>query len=165
VAGGRQGAPGFDPHRLRAARERAGLTQSALAEAAQVQSTAIAQWETGRRVPQIETVRTLADALRLKPADLLDIDPDHDPTLQELRAGRGLSQAQAAEAAGVPRTTYSMIERGENVTLTPADASAIALALGVSEQAVRAGHARSRTRYLQRRPPDSSRRRASRSSK
>jgi transcriptional regulator with XRE-family HTH domain len=164
VAGGRQGAPGFDPRRLRAARERAGLTQSALAEAAQVQPTAIAQWETGRRVPQVDTVRALADALRLAPVDLLDVDPDHDPTLQQLRAGGGLSQAQAAAAAGLPRTTYSMIERGENVTLSPADATAIAGALGVSEHAVKAGHARSRARYLQRRPPASGRRTASRPS-
>jgi len=140
------------------------MTQNALADAAQVQPTAIAQWESGRRVPQVDTVRALADALRLEPVDLLDVDPNHDPTLQELRASQGLSQAQAAETAGLPRTTYSMIERGENVTLSPADASAIAGALGVSEQAVKAGHARSRARYLQRRPPANGGRRTPRPS-
>jgi transcriptional regulator with XRE-family HTH domain len=62
------------------------MTQGALAQTAQVQPTAIAQWESGGRVPQVETVRPLADALRLAAVDLLDVDPDLDLTLQELRA-------------------------------------------------------------------------------
>jgi transcriptional regulator with XRE-family HTH domain len=95
------------------------MTQSALAEAARVPDGAVEQWESGRRVPQVETVRALAEALRLRPADLLDVDPDGDLTLQQLRTVRGLLQAQAAVVAGLPRTTYSMIERGENVTSPP----------------------------------------------
>ena len=64
----------------------AGMTQSALALAAQVQPTAIAHRESGGRVPLVETVRALADALRLARVDLLDVDPDDDLTLQELPA-------------------------------------------------------------------------------
>ena len=42
------------------------MTQSALAQAAQVQPTAIAQWESGRRVPQVEAS-----------VGILDVDTDH----------------------------------------------------------------------------------------
>ena len=151
MAGGRQGAPGFSPGRLKALRELAGLTQSALAEAAQVPAGAVAEYESGRRVPQVEKVRALATALGQQPVDLLEVDRDRGLTLQELRAVSGLSQAEAATRAGLPRTTYSMVERGESVSVSPADATAIADVLGVDEPTLRAAHERSRARHLQRR--------------
>ena len=54
MAGGRQGATGFDPQRLRAAREAANLTRGALAEAAGVHVSSISEWEAGRLVPPVE---------------------------------------------------------------------------------------------------------------
>ena len=92
MAGGRQGAPGFDPGRLRAARKAAQLSQSALAEAAHVHVSSIRQWEAGRRVPTIETVATLARALNINPADLLESPDGTAMTLQQLRAAVGKSQ-------------------------------------------------------------------------
>lgn len=119
---------------------------------------AVAEYESGRRVPQVEKVRALALALGQQPVELLEVDRDHGLTLQELRAVSGVSQADAAARAGLPRTTYSMLERGESATVSPADAAAIADVLGVSEQALRAAHARSRSRYLQRRSSGDQRR-------
>lgn len=157
VAGGRQGAPGFDPGRLRSAREAAQLTQGALASAAGVHVNEIVEWEAGRRVPQVQTVAVLARALQLDPVALLDVDRDRELTLQQLRVAAGLSQQQAAANAGLLRTTYSLLERGETQTLSPADAAGIAAALGVAEDAVRAGHAASLAKHLAQRPPGNGR--------
>ena len=107
MAGGRQGAPGFDPSRLRAAREAAQLTQDALAEAANVHVNSIREWEAGRQVPRVETVALLARVLHISPADLLEPPPDGaSHTLQHMRAAAGKSQKQIAEAAGMLRNTY-----------------------------------------------------------
>src|SRR5690348_10998789 len=56
--------------RLRRAREAAGLSQEALAERAGVSARGISDLERGlRRQPRLETVRRLADALRLDPSE------------------------------------------------------------------------------------------------
>lgn len=157
MPGGRQGAPGFDPGRLRAARAAASLTRGALAAAAEVHENEVKEWESGRRVPQVVAVAALARALHISPLDLLDRDGDRDLTLQELRATAGLTQQRAAEAAGLLRTTYSQLERGETVILSPADAAAIAGALGTDPDRVRAAHASSRAIYLERRSADAGR--------
>jgi transcriptional regulator with XRE-family HTH domain len=107
VAGGRQGATGFDPQRLRAAREAANLTRGALAEAAGVHVSSISEWEAGRQVPRVETVAALARALRIEPSALLEPIEGDALTLERLRATAGLSQQQTAEAAGMLRNTYS----------------------------------------------------------
>lgn len=49
--------------RLRAQRERAGLSQAELAEKAGFQPSAISHFETGRRAPSFDNLRSLADAL------------------------------------------------------------------------------------------------------
>lgn len=49
--------------RLRAGRERAGLSQAELAEKAGFQPSAISHFETGRRAPSFDNLRALADAL------------------------------------------------------------------------------------------------------
>ena len=85
MAGGRQGAAGFDPGRLRAARMAAKLTQTALAAAADVHPNEVGYWEAGTRVPQVETVAVLARALGLRPADLLEPSASGRPTLRQLR--------------------------------------------------------------------------------
>jgi transcriptional regulator with XRE-family HTH domain len=154
VAGGRQGAPGFDPARLRAARAAAALTQGALAEAINVSRSEVAFWEIGTRVPQVETVAALARALHIKPSDLLDHDAAGGPTVQHLRAAAGLSQQRAAERAGLLRTTYSVLERGEKANPSASDIAALARALGVANEQARAAYEISRANRLAQRDGD-----------
>lgn len=153
MVGGRQGAPGFDARRLRAAREAAHLTQGALAEAAGAHLKEVREWESGRRVPQVDALASLAKALHLgSPLDLLARDPDQALTLQQMRTAAGLSQQLTAEAAGLLRTTYSQVERGETATLSADDAAAIGRALHEDAADVIAAHAASRSAHLERRP-------------
>lgn len=58
--------------RLRAERERAGLSQEALAHAADLHPNAIGLIERGEREPMLGTVLALAGALGLAPGQLLD---------------------------------------------------------------------------------------------
>ena len=152
MAGGRQGAPGFDPQRLRAAREAANLTRGALADAAGVHVSSITEWEAGRQVPRIATVAALARALSIEPADLLQPVEGAALTLERLRAAAGLSQQQTAEAAGMLRNTYSAVERGETAALSYTDTQALAQVLCVTDYQLRAAHTASRAAYLERHP-------------
>jgi transcriptional regulator with XRE-family HTH domain len=56
---------------LAAARQRAGLTQEALAFKASIHPTWISRLECGRHNPSLATIARLAGALELTPADLL----------------------------------------------------------------------------------------------
>lgn len=150
MAGGRQGTPGFDPARLRSARAAASLTRGALAAAANVHEDELKKWETGRRVPQVDTVAALARALNISPLALLDRGADQALTLQQLRTVAGLSQQRTAELSGLLRTTYSQIERGETVTLSEPDAAAIGRAFGADTAEVLAAQAASRSVHLRR---------------
>ena len=152
MAGGRQGATGFDPQRLRTAREAASLTRGALAEAAGVHISSVSEWEAGRQVPRVETVAALARALRIEPSALLQPIEGAAPTLERLRAAAGLSQQQAAEAAGMLRNTYSAVERGETAALSYTDTQALARVLSVTDDQLRAAHTASRAAYLERHP-------------
>jgi len=55
---------------IRAAREKAGLSQRELAQQARVSHGIIARWESGSRVPSNEMKLQLAQALQLEPAEL-----------------------------------------------------------------------------------------------
>lgn len=50
-------------HIIRQARERAGLTQAAAAEALDVSQPQWAQWESGARTPRLDTLARIADIL------------------------------------------------------------------------------------------------------
>ena len=56
---------------LRAAREKAGLSQEALAERAGMHRNAVALLETGKRDPRVSTVAKLAKALGIRASELL----------------------------------------------------------------------------------------------
>jgi len=56
---------------LRQARERAGLTQEAVAERSGVHPTEVSRIETGKRDPRIATVEALAEAVGVSVSDLL----------------------------------------------------------------------------------------------
>jgi transcriptional regulator with XRE-family HTH domain len=151
VSGGRQGMPGFDRDRLRQLRHVAGKTQAQLAEAADLHEVALAAYETGKRVPQVDSVAALARALGVSPLELTDRDDQADLTLAHLRHAAGLSQEETATRAGMVRTRYSMLERGETVTLSATDAAKLADALGTDIDDVRTAHAAGRATYVQRR--------------
>lgn len=155
VAGGRQGASGFDPQRLRAAREAAKLTRGALAKAAGVHASSVGEWESGRQVPRVETVAALARALNIEPVALLEPIDGDTPTLERLRAAAGMSQQQTAEAAGMLRNTYSAVERGETARLSYNDTVSLARVLHVTDEQLGAAQAASRNAYRKRHPhPD-----------
>ena len=58
--------------RVRAARKAAGLTQEALAEAAELHPTFISNIERGYRVPTVPTMLRVARGLAVRPGDLVD---------------------------------------------------------------------------------------------
>jgi transcriptional regulator with XRE-family HTH domain len=138
-------ARGFDPARLRDARHRAGLTQTQLAERTGTDTTTIAKYETGARTPYVERLATLAHALGVTPATLTTTPAT---TLAELRAQAGLSQHTAATRAGLIRTTYAAIERGETATLTPDLTTRLATALNVTPSHITTAHAQTRATHL-----------------
>jgi transcriptional regulator with XRE-family HTH domain len=57
---------------LREARERLGLTQEQVAERCGVHATEVSRIEGGKRDPRISTLIRLANALEVKPSELLD---------------------------------------------------------------------------------------------
>ena len=69
-------------HRLRIARERAGLSQLALAAASGVTNDTISRLELGRRSPQAGTIKRLARSLGVAPTALAigEPAPDDDPS-------------------------------------------------------------------------------------
>ena len=62
-------------HRLRIARERAGLSQLALAAASGVTNDTICRIELGRRAPQVATIERLAKALNVPPDRFVTDEP------------------------------------------------------------------------------------------
>lgn len=152
MPGGRQGATDFNAGSLRAARMAEDLTQEELAEAAGSNVKEVREWESGRRVPQVDALARLARALHRSPLDFVDRDTDQALTLQHLRTANGLSQQQAAEAAGLQRGTYSQIERGEVASISTDAAAGMARAFGVTVADIVAAWTASRTARLQRHP-------------
>jgi Zn-dependent peptidase ImmA (M78 family)/DNA-binding XRE family transcriptional regulator len=61
----RIGTPGFQPERLIEARDSRGLTQVALAELVNRQSSSISRWETGIHPPESEVLEALGKALNV----------------------------------------------------------------------------------------------------
>jgi len=89
----------FDGGRLRVARELRGLTQKAVAEAANITSTAVGQFEKGTTTPNARTLVNLADALRF-PLPFFRDDVAHSDTetpafFRSLRSTSARDQRQA----------------------------------------------------------------------
>lgn len=59
---------------LREARKRLGLTQEQVAQRSGVHTTEVSRIEGGKRDPQVSTVRRLAEAVEVKPGQLLELD-------------------------------------------------------------------------------------------
>jgi transcriptional regulator with XRE-family HTH domain len=141
----------FDPDRLRAARAAAGLSQRELAARARVPSTTIAKWEGGFHRPYAGKLADLAAALGVSPTALTRHGGAGPRTLAQLRVAAGLTQQAAAAHAGLVRTRYSAIERGETAAVAEDVVAAIAAALAVTEAQVRTAHAHARAAHLEQR--------------
>ena len=72
----RKGRYQFNPGKMKALRESAGLTQRAIAEAAAVDVNTIAAYEQGkRRHPSAEIIYTVADELGVSDREFFDVSP------------------------------------------------------------------------------------------
>ena len=152
MVGGRQRATtGFDGARLRALRHRAKLSQRELAERIGADITVIANYENGRAAPRVDRLGRLAQALGASPADLLPDDVLVE-SLERLRVRAGMLQAEVAERAGMTRTKYAAIERGQTATVTAADAMTLAGILGIDLEQVLSAQAVARAAFLDRMP-------------
>jgi transcriptional regulator with XRE-family HTH domain len=138
--------PNFEPDRLRQLRQEAGLTQERLAFLAGVPPQTIVQYENRHRGPSAGRLAALARALGARPSDLT---ASHSrSTLAQLRIEAGLNQQETAATAGLTRTRYSALERGETATLDPQIVVRLAAALKVTEAQVRAAHSHARAHHL-----------------
>ena len=89
----------FDGARLQVARELRGLTQKALADAAEVSAAAVGQFEKGASTPSSRTLVNLADAVRFPleffKDDLADSQPNTPAYFRSLRSTSVRDQKQA----------------------------------------------------------------------
>ena len=83
--------------RLRAARELRAMNQAELAQAADLQPSAISHFETGGRSPSFDNLKRLADALKVT-TDYL-IGRSSEPTLSSEAVGRLYRHAEKLSSA------------------------------------------------------------------
>jgi transcriptional regulator with XRE-family HTH domain len=126
----------FDAAALRAARERAGLTQQELAVAvgAGAGFGTVSRWETGVAVPRPGFIAALARAVGVPVLELLRLDGEV-PDLRALRLQAGLTLGELSVVSGIPVPTYARWEQGRCIGLPP-DRSVRVLAEAFGEPAV-----------------------------
>lgn len=118
---------GVDPRLLRAARERAGITQSDLARLiGVVGGERVSRWEHGRSQPRPDLLVRLAEELDLQPRQLIR-SASSVPDLRALRLGAGLEADEVVAAIHLSLPTYRKWEQGRWVRL-PARSSLSTLA-------------------------------------
>ncbi|MDX1934996.1 MAG: helix-turn-helix transcriptional regulator [Capsulimonadales bacterium] len=122
---------------IRALRQRRGMSLGALAIKSQVCKSTLSCWECGKRKPSTRELKSVIDALNLRPTEsnrvwqLLD-EPrgvralrqaiarqrvsDNGTLLRSLRQRAGLTQQQVADALGVTRWT---VLRWEKIEIWP----------------------------------------------
>lgn len=116
---------------MRAARRRAGMTQTALAAVDGLDRAAISLTEKGKRSPDMRTLLRIARGLRVSPADLVQGIGDFDEANSSRRRARrrgehrfgqnllqarrrsGLSQQVLGAHADVDAAAISLYERGQ----------------------------------------------------
>lgn len=152
MVGGRQGAAGFDGTRLRSLRRAAKLSQRELADMIGADSPVIANYENGRALPRVDRLRELATALGVDPSELLPSGVGVS-SLERLRVRAGLLQADVAERAGMTRTKYAAIERGQTATIGADDAHALAAVLEVDVDGILIAQALARASFVSRASP------------
>ncbi len=123
---------GLDPSVLRAAREKAGLTQHELARlVGAAGGQRISRWELGASVPRPYFLVKLAGALDIPTLRLIHIDGEV-PDLRALRLKAGLTVPELAAAVNVAVPTYYAWEQGRWTRL-PAARQLESLARGLAD--------------------------------
>jgi transcriptional regulator with XRE-family HTH domain len=134
----------FRPATLTRLRRSARLTQEELAEAIGTFRQHLNGFEKGRITPSPAVVAALARILEVDPLELT-IGTRRAPELSDLRERAGYSQVQLAEAIGMPRSSYSLLERG-GLALHDDVTQRLAGLLQVDEATVAAAYQRTRQR-------------------
>lgn len=88
--------------RIKEERERRGLTQRALADAADLSDRYISNLEGGQRFPSPKALQAIAGALRIQPSDLFSGVP---PTHKQLDADLSRLASILKDASGADRET------------------------------------------------------------
>jgi transcriptional regulator with XRE-family HTH domain len=130
-------ASGIDPNALRAAREKAGLTQHELARlVGAAGGERISRWELGTSTPRPDFLVRLAKALDIPTLRLIPLDGDV-PDLRALRLQAGLTVPELATSVNVAVPSYYAWEQGRWSRLpAPQSLEALASALGESVEVV-----------------------------
>ena len=142
---------GLDPSVLRAAREKAGLTQHELARlVGAAGGERISRWELGASVPRPDVLVKLARALDIPTLRLIHMDGEV-PDLRALRLKAGLTVPELAAAVNVAVPTYYAWEQGRWTRL-PAATQLESLARGLADtvDVVAAGFHEARQQRLRR---------------
>jgi len=92
-------------------RKQRGFTLDALGERINYARPNLIAWEKGRVSPSAARLVELAQVLGIEPWQLTTRTP-RSAELVDLRVWAGLTQRQLADRAGIPRSSYSVIERG-----------------------------------------------------
>jgi len=130
--------PAIDGAALRAARERAGLTQHQLAhEVGVVGGERVSMWERGEARPRSpQLLHAVARAVQV-PVTALLLTPEAGASLRWLRFAAGLSVDEVAHAAHVSVASLKRWEaQGCRRLPSPATLDAVAAALGVASAEV-----------------------------
>lgn len=123
---------GIDPSELRAAREKAGLTQHELARlVGAAGGERISRWELGTSVPRPDFLVKLARALDIPTLRLVRLDGEI-PDLRALRLQAGLTVPDLVAVVKVAVPTYYAWEQGRWIRL-PASKTLEALARAFGE--------------------------------
>ena len=128
---------GIDPSELRAAREKAGLTQHELARlVGAAGGERISRWELGTSAPRPDFLVKLARALGIPTLRLVRLDGEI-PDLRALRLQAGLTVPDLAAAVNVAAPTYYAWEQGRWTRLPASNVlEALAQAFGESVEPV-----------------------------
>ncbi|GAW49710.1 MULTISPECIES: helix-turn-helix domain-containing protein [unclassified Nocardioides] len=142
---------GVDPSELRAAREKAGLTQHELARlVGAAGGERISRWELGTSAPRPDFLVKLARALDIPTLRLIHIDGEI-PDLRALRLQAGLTVPKLAAAVNVAVPTYYAWEQGRWARLPAArQLDKLARALGHSPEVVVAAFCEAQRQRLRR---------------
>lgn len=100
--------------RIKAARNKAGLKQSELAEKLGVAVITIGQYERGKRQPRLEQLQAIAAALDVSVNYLLGLTPEEQDTLQYI-------ENYVAEHTGQDREAVRMALMDEKISAIPYD--------------------------------------------
>ena len=135
---------GFSAARLEDLRKNARLTRGELARLAGVSLSTVQSWETGRAMPQVDSLAKVAAVLDVPISRLVLVEPDKRH-LGDLRVLAGLTQPQLAARISLSTTSLSSVELGQ-AGLTDEVANRIAKALDLPVQTVVDAYERTRTR-------------------